>query len=445
MAYIPAIALLVLFSFSTINITPAHALTRSISVAYVTDFSGQTGPAGICDAEGPGVGSSVLVNAVTGLPPAGCTAAGCPAPNVCFYTTGANAQGTIANANKVSFTDISVAAVDAGGVAVLAPFDTVLSYEVCAIGSLANARYMTALNTYLSNGLGKVIILDGDRCVGPRAAIYDGSAGGTAFLFPFTSSNPGPQGFPGKTTFQEAEVLPAVLSRNLPPGTGAGTDAVGDSNTFTSNAGGWCAAIDGKNGLNITGVQAGYARTAKGGLAIWNGFDQFFTTGVGPNFPDAQIFDNMLDQPFNPDSLPCRVPVTGIKLDPLTATNPVGGTHTVTATVSDSLGNPVSGVTVTFTVTAGPNAATTGTGTSPTDASGKATFTYADSGGAGTDTIVATFIDSTGATHTSNTATKIWQTTTGVPEFRSPAMLVAAAGLFAIVLLRKRFQMNLPV
>ena len=104
--------------------------------------------------------------------------------------------------------------------------------------------------------------------------------------------------------------------------------------------------------------------------------------------------------------MPCGVPVTGIKLDPLTATAPVGDSHTVTATVSDSDGTPVAGVAVGFVVTSGPNEATTGSAV--TDASGHATFTYSDAGGAGTDTIVATFHDSTGGLHTSNIATKSW-------------------------------------
>ncbi len=101
-----------------------------------------------------------------------------------------------------------------------------------------------------------------------------------------------------------------------------------------------------------------------------------------------------------------------ISLAPLTVTNTLGGTHTVTATVTDISGAPVSSVTVTFTILSGPNAGKTGTGV--TDASGIATFTYSDSGGAGTDTIKASFIDPTGA-HSSNIVNKIWVATTISP------------------------------
>jgi hypothetical protein len=96
----------------------------------------------------------------------------------------------------------------------------------------------------------------------------------------------------------------------------------------------------------------------------------------------------------------------GVLLSPSSATNPVNTSHTLTATVQDQAGHPVSGVTVTFTVTSGPNAGVTGTGV--TGADGKTTFTYSSST-AGTDHIVASFHDATGAVHTSNEVTKTWE------------------------------------
>jgi hypothetical protein len=96
--------------------------------------------------------------------------------------------------------------------------------------------------------------------------------------------------------------------------------------------------------------------------------------------------------------------VSDITLTPATATNPVGGSHTVTATVKKS-GVVQSGVHVSFSVESGPNVGKTGTGT--TNASGQTTFTYTDTGGAGTDQISASFTDATGALQKA-TATKIW-------------------------------------
>jgi hypothetical protein len=100
---------------------------------------------------------------------------------------------------------------------------------------------------------------------------------------------------------------------------------------------------------------------------------------------------------------PATIP-TALTLTPATATNPVGGSHTVTATVSFA-GSPQSGQTVSFQITAGPNAGKTGSGT--TNASGQTSFTYSDTGGVGTDTITATWIDRFGGTETA-TATKTW-------------------------------------
>jgi len=97
------------------------------------------------------------------------------------------------------------------------------------------------------------------------------------------------------------------------------------------------------------------------------------------------------------------------KLTPASADNAVGTTHTVTATLLDlspggGVSIPIPGATVTFAVTAGSNVGETGTGV--TDANGQATFTYADLGGIGTDTIIA-MVDANGVTKIAN-AIKNW-------------------------------------
>ncbi len=94
-----------------------------------------------------------------------------------------------------------------------------------------------------------------------------------------------------------------------------------------------------------------------------------------------------------------------IDLNPPSATNAVGTTHTVCATLSTNA-NPRVGVTVTFTITAGPNIGTTGTAV--TDTNGVACFTYTDSGGPGTDFIVASFKTATGVVISSPTVMKTW-------------------------------------
>ncbi|HVA92868.1 MAG TPA: Ig-like domain-containing protein [Chloroflexota bacterium] len=98
--------------------------------------------------------------------------------------------------------------------------------------------------------------------------------------------------------------------------------------------------------------------------------------------------------------------VGNIHLAPASQTVPVGTNATVTATVTDgSPPVPVAGDTVTFTVLAGPNVGKTGAGV--TDASGNATFTYT-SAVAGTDTVQASFVDSSGHTESSEKVAIIW-------------------------------------
>jgi len=123
-----------------------------------------------------------------------------------------------------------------------------------------------------------------------------------------------------------------------------------------------------------------------------------------------------------------------IDLTPATATNFVGTTHTVTVTALDGKPPvPAVGVTVTFAVTSGPNAGTSGT-CSPnadctTDANGQVSFTYTGDGGVGTDTISASFVTSREVTE-STLAQKTWvepeppATPTATP---SPTPTVAAA------------------
>jgi hypothetical protein len=96
--------------------------------------------------------------------------------------------------------------------------------------------------------------------------------------------------------------------------------------------------------------------------------------------------------------------ISNIKLGPDEAINPVGTTHTVTATISPV---PPPGTPVTFKVISGPNAGTLNPPVG-TNASGVASKTYTDTGGAGTDFIVATYVNADGKVQTSNTVKKTW-------------------------------------
>jgi hypothetical protein len=119
--------------------------------------------------------------------------------------------------------------------------------------------------------------------------------------------------------------------------------------------------------------------------------------------------DGSVGNPYILASGSSLVEISSLTLTPGSAKNPLGASHTLTATLTEKstvggVPSPVEGVVVTFTVTAGPDTGVTGTGT--TDVNGVATFTYTSSL-AGTDTIVATATDSDGP-QTSNIATKQW-------------------------------------
>ena len=118
------------------------------------------------------------------------------------------------------------------------------------------------------------------------------------------------------------------------------------------------------------------------------------------------------------------VHLEGITLTPATSTNPIGTSHTVTARVAGT-GDPVVGRSVTFTVVSGPNTGLTSSAI--TNSNGQASFTYTGNL-PGTDTIEASFVNTQGATVTSNQATKTWVPSNAVPE---PSTLIALTLFFA--------------
>jgi hypothetical protein len=100
-----------------------------------------------------------------------------------------------------------------------------------------------------------------------------------------------------------------------------------------------------------------------------------------------------------------RCPSAILALGPATQTDDVGTAATFRATLTNSCGDPLQSVTITFTVQSGPDAGLTETAT--TDANGVATFSYTGSS-TGTDIAIETTANPAG-TITSNTVTVIWQ------------------------------------
>jgi uncharacterized repeat protein (TIGR01451 family) len=176
-------------------------------------------------------------------------------------------------------------------------------------------------------------------------------------------------------------------------------------------AGGTGTAFDGGDNMGA-GTQVLHAsrQVTPGAHSLYFSlFDQ------GDNIYDSAVFLDNLRVGFVPNpEVNCvggATPVTAsLDLTPATATNPVGTQHTVSATLLNGEGAPISGATIGFTV-AGVNP-TTGTGT--TNASGVATFTYTGTN-AGEDQISACYnADSTGPCEAQASATKTWTGVTPV-------------------------------
>jgi hypothetical protein len=374
---------------------PVSAVSTTLNVAYITDFGG-----GLADPNPPNPsppGSSIFTDAITGS----------PLPNGGTY-------------NGATFVDVPISAIDANPATALSGFDTAILFQVCTIGSHPTA--MGAINSFLAGG-GKVMIFDADGCSTNTAG---GAIGITAdysgFLFPFTTDSPGPLGAQNQPyTFEEANSLTAGLP---PVGTPIPDDAIGDGNVFVSHVGGWCQSLQGQNVNGVNSIIEAYARTASGGLVIYEGEDFWFSdvhsflipSGGDPHL--KLVFDNMLAQAWNPDGLPCTNPASGIKLDPADATNTIGTPHTDTATVVNHDGTPEAGVTVNFVIVSGPDAGQTGTGV--TDVNGQATFTFTDTTAPGTDVVEASFTDANGTVEHSNQAMKHWTQIPTVLTYTGP-------------------------
>jgi hypothetical protein len=130
----------------------------------------------------------------------------------------------------------------------------------------------------------------------------------------------------------------------------------------------------------------------------------------------------------------------GVVLSQTTSSGPVGISHTVKAHAVDNIGNPVSGLTINFSVLSGPNAGTTGSSVS--DVNGDATFSYTGSI-VGVDNLQACFTPSTkAALICSNTLNYEWTTgSTNIPTMSQWGLILLALALLGVgtaYILRKK-------
>jgi uncharacterized repeat protein (TIGR01451 family) len=199
--------------------------------------------------------------------------------------------------NGMTFTPLTRAALSS---TTLAPFDTLILFEVCDIATSLTASQHDALNAYLAAG-NKILLYDADRCA-PSAAGNGavGNADYSWFTFPFATSNPGPQGASGTLTVVENSSLTQGLSSDP-----FNSDELGDANTATTSDPHWFAAAKTTNTLGNNGFFLAYARNS--GLIIYDGADHWFT--VGPTKSLTDLFLNELNQQYDPDNLPGSIPI----------------------------------------------------------------------------------------------------------------------------------------
>jgi len=283
---------------------------------------------------------------------------------------------TFVNVSAESIRDNATDPLVSGG------YDTVVLVGICDINEfLSNNRFKSRIENFVSNG-GKLIIWDSE-C---RGTDY------SKFVFPFFTSNPGQAGSTGVLFDIEENTLSSknILSDNYinVSYVGSQTTAVGDANVMVTQDPNWCVDMTAENSNGVTGPVHTYAQFGKG-LIIYDGFDKTdLYTGQTIGTADGvqnlgKIWMLELKQAWNPvpkdpetgnSVLPCLVPVVGIQLTPESATTPINKYHTLTAKVVDQMGDPLPGITVTFTVKSGPHEGTGGAGV--TDTSGIATFSY---------------------------------------------------------------------
>jgi len=183
------------------------------------------------------------------------------------------------------------------------------------------------------------------------------------------------------------------------------TNNVGETHTLTATlldgtgtpVSGQTIAFEIIAGPHIT--KYGTGTTDSKGNAIWS----YVGTTVGKDTIVATGYDQTsiyVYETWQQSSLT-------VNLTPITAINPLGTEHTITATVKNSSGGPAVNEKVNFSIISGPNSPLSGSGT--TNSKGQVTFIYTGSGGIGIDKIQASVAKNGNITY-SNTIQKEWVT-----------------------------------
>jgi hypothetical protein len=334
------------------------------------------------------------------------------------------------NSDSFTFVNVAVADISNGGIPdpiVAGGYDTVV---IMAAGfnfatAWSDPDFNSRITSFVNSG-GKLIIYTSET---PYANAF------ANFIYPFTVDTPGQTGsFGGTLTNPVDDTLtssnPADASYiNLGLITSQ-TDAVGDLTVMTSYDSNWYIDLFGINVYQVGGPGHTYAFYGSG-LIIFNGLDVDYagtapTSSTGAGNIGMIWWRELCGQTLGPS-----INVNGLTLDPEEATNAIGTTHTVTATVRNTeTFNPIPNIQVTFEITSGPNTGVTGTGT--TDSAGQTTFSWSSST-VGTDTLTASIPNSNvGAAPIETTATKDWIPGNVIPEGPFGTIALSAAMLVGI-------------
>lgn len=278
----------------------AAAPTGSSQVAYISDFNGGT------------TGGYSVFDSIGVTPPGG----GAP-PGSGPYTTASPASPLTVTIHNLDVSSL------ASGISSLSGMDTVVLFDVCNIGS--DPSYLKTINAFVDGG-GKLVIMDGAQCVTGNGGDADFSKFEKAFKDNYALPDPhDPFGTPvpkqGYSFVEPATPSTDRLTSNLPD---CGTspcfepgNSVTDASVINPTTAGWCESLGGTDANGISGAMEAYTRNNLGtGLIVYEGEAFAATakngeTSIAPTQKHLRLlFDNILTQQLNPDTLTCSNPLS---------------------------------------------------------------------------------------------------------------------------------------
>src|SRR3990172_2321073 len=187
---------------------------------------------------------------------------------------------------------------------VLSRLDTVVFSEQCAISKQLTGADKRRLFAWVAEGH-KLIVYDSDTCAREETPDY------SFFPIPFAIHAPGARGASSdsveiveKGTLGTSDRRDPAHFVDLERWKTTGND-FGDSNVIVTKSKGWCGHMFGVNVDGVAGFNHAYSRHGRG-LIIYNGLD--VDDSGKEEFGQLAMLE--LLQPFDPDGLPCSVPVT---------------------------------------------------------------------------------------------------------------------------------------